>query len=470
MLFSSNEFLFLFLPLFLILYFVTPRNWRNLTLLLFSLIFYGWGEPIYLFLMIFTIAVNYLFGYLVFRSSGNPSAKRGNLIAAIAVDLLILGFFKYADFVIVSLSQIPIFSDLKPLGIALPIGISFYIFQSMSYVIDVYRGDAQVQRNAVSFGAYVTMFPQLIAGPIVRYSDIDRELNGRRVTLDGVAEGAKRFICGLTKKVLLANTSGALWESIKAIPAGQGSVVLYWLGLASFASQIYFDFSGYSDMGIGLGKMLGFKFPENFKYPYAALSVSDFWRRWHITLSTWFREYVYIPLGGNRVSRGRLVFNLFVTWALTGLWHGASWNYLVWGLYYFVLLTVEKLFLGKYIERAPRAVAHIYTLFFVSVGWLIFAFEDTSAGFEYLKNLFGFASIPLFDLETGYQLVRNFLFFAILVLCALPHPKRCADKLLSGNKSRAWSIVLSVLAVLGFALSVAYLADSSYNPFLYFRF
>lgn len=472
MLFSSNEFLFLFLPFSLILYFASPKKLKNFTLMAVSLVFYGWGEPVYLFLMIFTIISNYIFGYFVWRSSDRPALKKRVLILSVVTNLLILGFFKYADFILTNLARIPILSGIKPLGISLPIGISFYTFQSMSYVIDVYRGDARVQKNIINFGTYVTMFPQLIAGPIVRYTDIDRELEDRCSTLDGSADGAKRFICGLAKKVLLANTAGELWEKIRDIPAGEGSVVLSWIGIACFAAQIYFDFSGYSDMGIGLGQILGFKFPENFNYPYIARSISDFWRRWHITLSTYFKEYVYIPLGGNRVSRGRLVFNLFVTWSLTGLWHGASWNFIIWGIYYFALLTLEKLFLGRCLEKLPAILRHVYTLFFVSVGWLIFAFEDISAGFEYFKVLFGFGSVPFFNAEAGYELVRNLLFFAILCLAATPYPRNAVRRMLSsdGRRKDICGAVLGVCSVAVFLLCIAYLADSSYNPFLYFRF
>lgn len=472
MVFSSNEFLFLFLPLSLILYFVTPLRFRNLSLLAVSLVFYGWGEPIFVLLMVFTVIVNYVFGALVERLAENERARRRALICAVAINLLLLGFFKYADFIVENLARIPIFSSLTPLGISLPIGISFYTFQSMSYVIDVYRGEAKAQRSIVNFGAYVSMFPQLIAGPIVRYSSIDRELDAREYSLDEAAAGARRFVCGLAKKVLLADVAGSLWEGIRDLPSGEASVALLWVGIAAYAAQIYFDFSGYSDMGIGLGKILGFHFPENFNYPYAAKSVSDFWRRWHITLSTWFKEYVYIPLGGNRCGRGRLVFNLFVTWLLTGLWHGASWNFVLWGVYYFALLAIEKLFLLRFLERLPSAIRHAYTLFFVAIGWLIFAFEDSAAGFEYLRAMFGFSGLSLVNAELGYELVRNFLFFAVLTCAATPAPKRFYEGLVSrGGKAATVSrAALDVSVVLALLLCIAYLASSSYTPFLYFRF
>lgn len=472
MLFSSNEFLFLFLPLSLLLYFITPIRARNLVLFIVSLIFYGWGEPLYVFLMVFTIISNYVFGYLIERKAGKEKQRKHLLILSVALNLAALGFFKYIDFIIVNLAKIPFLSGLTPLGVSLPIGISFYTFQSMSYVIDVYRGSVAAQKSIVSFGAYVTMFPQLIAGPIVRYSDIERELGSRSYSVSRCAEGARRFVCGLAKKVLLADTAGAIWERIKSTPDGEGSVFLMWVGLALYAAQIYFDFSGYSDMGIGLGRILGFNFPENFNYPYISKSVSDFWRRWHMTLSTWFKEYVYIPLGGNRVGRSRLVFNLFVTWFLTGLWHGASWNFILWGVYYFVLLTIEKLFLGKWLEKLPSAALHVYTLFFVAVGWLIFAFEDSHAGLEYLRAMFGAGGLPLINRELGYELVRNLLFFAILVVAATPYPKRAYERFIARGGVRAVSAeaVVNVSTVIVFLLSIAYLTSSSYTPFLYFRF
>ena len=472
MVFSSNEFLFLYLPLSLILYFITPLRLRNLALLLLSLVFYGWGEPIYLFLMLFVIAVSYVFGALIGRYEGREKERRRILILSVVVNLALLGFFKYADFIIVNLSRLPFLSGLEPIGVSLPIGISFYVFQSMSYVIDVYRGEAHVQKSLVNFGAYVSMFPQLIAGPIVRYSSIEKELSYREYSIDESADGARRFVVGLAKKVLLADTAGALWERIKDTPEGEGSVLLLWLGIALYSAQIYFDFSGYSDMGIGIGRILGFKFPENFNYPYLAKSVSDFWRRWHITLSTWFKEYVYIPLGGNRVGKGRLVFNLFVTWFLTGLWHGASWNFILWGVYYFALLTLEKLFLLKYLDKLPSAIRRLYTLFFVAIGWLIFAFEDLGAGVAYLGAMFGASSLPLFNAELGYELVRNMLFITALIVAATPKPKRILQKILSrgGGGSAAVSVAVNVGTVATLLLCIAYITSSSYTPFLYFRF
>lgn len=480
MVFSSNEFLFLYLPLSLILYFVSPLKWRNAILFLVSLIFYGWEKPIYLAIMLFTITANYFFGYLVDRYSSDPPKKRAALVWAIVIDLSLLGFFKYTDLLLETLAEIGV-SSIKPLGISLPIGISFYTFQSMSYVIDVYRGESPVQKKYVNFGAYVSMFPQLIAGPIVRYSDVDRELNERSCNVDDSALGARRFVIGLAKKVMLADTAGALWEQIRDIPREETSVLILWLGIILYAFQIYFDFSGYSDMGIGLGRILGFRFPENFNYPYTAKSITDFWRRWHITLSTWFREYVYIPLGGNRCTRGRMIFNLLVVWALTGLWHGASWNFLIWGLYYFLLLAAEKLFLSRLLDKLPAAVSHIYTLTLVLFGWLIFYFKTDLGGaealFSYFRGMTGTLGLPLADLEFNYTLVRNLLLMAALAFACTPYPKQYFERFREivcerwGDRGRAaLTLVCDVLLVVIFCVCIAYITSSEYRPNIYFEF
>lgn len=478
MVFSSDAFLFLYLPISLILYFISPLKWRNAMLFLVSLVFYGWEKPVYLVIMLFSITVNYFFGYLTDKLRDDPKKKKRTLVVAVIINLSVLGFFKYADFILENLALIPIFSFIEPIGVSLPIGISFYTFQSMSYVIDVYRGDSPVQKKYVNFGAYVAMFPQLIAGPIVRYSDVDRELNDRQITLDDSADGARRFVIGLAKKVLLADTAGALWEQIRDIPRGETSVLLLWLGITLYACQIYFDFSGYSDMGIGLGKILGFRFPENFNYPYISKSITEFWRRWHMTLSTWFREYVYIPLGGNRRGTGRMIFNLFVVWALTGLWHGASWNFLIWGLYYFVLLVIEKMFLSKILEKLPSAVSHIYTLVLVLFGWLIFYFKTDLGGFSafssYFCGMIGALDIPLWNLEFNYTLVRNLLLVAALCFACTPYPKKYLISLKESIKSERGRLVFSVVCdtalVLIFCLCVVYITSSEYRPNIYFEF
>ena len=478
MVFSSNEFLFLYLPLSLILYFVSPLKYRNLVLFIVSLVFYGWEKPIYLLIMIFVIIVNYVFGYLIDCARDDLKKKKDTLILGVVINLATLGIFKYTDFLIVTLSKIPFLGFLEPIGIQLPIGISFYTFQSMSYMIDVYRETSQVQKKFVNFGAYVSMFPQLIAGPIVRYSDVDKELNERKYTLDESADGARRFVIGLSKKVLLADVAGAMWEQINNIPREQASVLLLWLGIILYAFQIYFDFSGYSDMAIGIGKILGFHFPENFNYPYISKSITEFWRRWHITLSTWFKEYVYIPLGGNRQGPKKLILNLLVVWLLTGLWHGASWNFVLWGFYYFVLLVVEKLFWSKWLNKLPSAIGHIYTLFFILIGWLIFYFKESIGGFSafssYFVGMFGLSGLLFANLEFGYVFVRNFLFIAILCFAATPYPKQMfyqvKEKIANENKSAVFTLAFDILLVAIFVICIVYISSSDYRPNIYFEF
>lgn len=477
MVFSSNEFLFLYLPLSLFLYFLVPIRFRNLALFLVSLVFYVWERPVYLFIMVFVIIVNYVFGFLIGRAENAASKKRA-LVWGVVLNVATLGFFKYADFLLENLGAIPGMDFIEPIGIALPIGISFYTFQSMSYIIDVYRGTSAVQKSFVNFGAYVSMFPQLIAGPIVRYSDVDRELNDRKYTLDAAADGARRFVIGLAKKVLLADTAGALWEQIKDVPREQSSVLALWLGIILYAFQIYFDFSGYSDMGIGLGKILGFHFPENFNYPYISRSITEFWRRWHITLSTWFKEYVYIPLGGNRHGTARLVLNLLVVWFLTGFWHGAAWNFVLWGLYYFVLLVAEKLFLKKWLDRMPSVLSHAYSLFFILIGWLIFYFKPDFGGWSafssYFLGMFGGLGLPASNLEFSYTLVRNMLLIAALAFAATPYPREAFLRLREKVADKRSGIVLTVVAdvalVAIFVLCIVYISSSDYRPNIYFEF
>lgn len=476
MVFSSNEFLFLYLPLSLILYFLTPLSWRNAVLFIVSAVFYAWEKPIYLLIMLFVIIINYVFGYAIFTANDGKK-RRKILIWGVIINVLILGFFKYADFLLENLSKIPIFSFLSPIGISLPIGISFYVFQSMSYIIDVYRG-VNVQRKFVNFGSYVSMFPQLIAGPIVRYSNIDTELTHRTYSLCESADGVRRFIVGLSKKVLLADTAGALWERIKDIPRDEASILLLWLGIILYSFQIYFDFSGYSDMAIGLGKILGFHFPENFNYPYISKNITEFWRRWHITLSTWFKEYVYIPLGGNRRGNGRLVLNLLIVWILTGLWHGASWNFVLWGLYYFVLLVVEKLFLLKWLQKLPSALSHLYAVFFIVIGWLIFYFKSDFGGVgafsSYFLAMFGFSGLPLTNGELVYELVRNFLFLVILCFACTPYPRRLflkvRGKIKSEVKKQLFTVVFDIFLCAMLVLCVAYISSSEYRPNIYYEF
>ena len=461
MLFSENVFLFAFLPAVLAVYYLCPRVLRNPVLLLFSLVFYGWGEPVYLILMVAAIALNYLFGLLIHSSQQKGRSAKWALVAGVTVNLLLLGYYKYAGFLLRQLQLlIPALSAVQLPQITLPIGISFYIFQSMSYIIDVYRGDTRVQKNPLDFGTYVALFPQLIAGPIVRYRDVAAALKHRTETLDGFSSGIVLFTAGLAKKVLLANPMGNLWQQLQS----QSGTAAAWMGLAAYALQIYFDFSGYSDMARGLGRMFGFEFLENFNYPYLCRSITDFWRRWHISLSTWFKEYVYIPLGGNRKGLPRQLVNIGIVWALTGLWHGASWNFLLWGVYYALLLVLEKVFLLKQLEKLPKFVGHFYALLAVLLGWALFYFEDLGMLAQFLGRLFSFVPTA----GQGLQLVTGFL---PLFLCACFAATPAAKKLLQRFDGSIGGSVLRFLAVAaGLLLCTAALASQSYNPFIYFRF
>ncbi len=474
MLFSSLEFIFLFMLITLPLYFLCPLRWRNIVLLAVSLLFYGWGEPIYVLLMAGTIAIDYVFGLLVERHRENKKLARRYLWGAVAVNLALLGFFKYADFIINNLRLIPGLDGLKPLGLGLPIGISFYTFQALSYVIDVYRADAKAQKNIVNFGAYVTLFPQLIAGPIVRYKDVDDQLTDRSHSVLLAASGVRTFVAGLCKKVLLANAAGELWSYFAKLPRDQLSVVGAWVGIICYSFQLYFDFSGYSDMAIGLGKIFGFRFLENFNYPYISSSITDFWRRWHISLSGWFREYVYIPLGGNRRGVARTYLNLAIVWLLTGIWHGANWNFVLWGVYYAVLLMIEKAFLGKWLQKLPRAFSHIYALFFIVIGWLIFVFDGSEAhltlanGMTYLSAMFGGGGAALITSADVWDVCRNAVLLFIMVFASLPVGRKAFWR--AYEKYRFMPYVSGAACVLMLGVCIAYLVDSSFNPFLYFRF
>ena len=467
MVFSSLLFLFLYLPVVLAVYYVTPLRWRNGMLLIANLIFYGWGEPTYIALMIFTIVADYVAGLLVgrFKSQGRDGPARAAVAAALVLNLAILFFFKYWDLIGSTLRGWGL--DLLPtLGLTLPIGISFYTFQTMTYPVDVYRGDAQAQRSLVNFGTFVTLFPQLIAGPIIKYKELAGQVDCREYHVEQFANGVHMFVIGLGKKVLLANNIGMLWDAYKAMPAGELTVLGAWLGVLAFSLQLYFDFSGYSDMAVGLGRMLGFEFLKNFDYPYISRSVTEFWRRWHISLGSWFREYVYIPLGGNRVSRGRLCLNLMVVWGLTGLWHGASWNFLLWGLYFGVLIMAEKLWLSRWIEAWPAVVQHLYTLFLVLVSWAIFALEDFGHMGQYLAAMFGFAGGGLADPAFGYYLRAYLPTLLVCILASVPLGAKAWHRL--PQKVRA--VLLPLLVLAGLLASTAYLVDATYNPFLYFRF
>ena len=467
MVFSSLYFLFLYLPAVLLIYYLSPLRWRNAVLLVFNLIFYGWGEPLYIVIMFASTAIDYTHGMLVQRCKlrGNDRGARMAVASSVIFNLALLFFFKYWDFLAGSFAAIGL-NFMPVLGIELPIGISFYTFQTMSYTIDDYRGDARVQKNIVTFGTFVTLFPQLIAGPILQYKDLDEQLEVRTHSPERFASGVQVFLVGLAKKVLLANNIGMLWDVFKATPTAELTVLGSWLGILAFTFQIYFDFSGYSDMAVGMGRMLGFEFMRNFNYPYISRSITEFWRRWHISLGNWFREYLYIPLGGNRVSRPRLLLNLLIVWAATGIWHGANWTFLLWGLYYGVLLVLEKLVWGKALARLPAAVRHIYTLFFVIIGWVIFDLETLGHVGGYLRGMFGLSGAGLLDDAALYYLGSYLPTLIILALASTPLAVRLWEKL----PRRAVQAALPVLLVLCLTVSTAYLVDATYNPFLYFRF
>ena len=462
--FSSLPFLFGFLPLTLALYFAAPPRWRNLVLLLTSLVFYGWGEPVYLGIMVLSILIDYTHGLLVERYRSRDKLARWFVAESVILNLGLLGFFKYWDFFAENLSRLPGIT-LPALGLPLPIGISFFTFQTMSYTIDVYRRDAPAQRDIVAFGAYVTMFPQLVAGPIVRYREVAAELKERVNATADFAAGAGRFTVGLAKKVLLANSIGALWDAeLAAQSAGMLTAFGGWLGIAAYGFQIYFDFSGYSDMAIGMGRMLGFHFPENFARPYTAASVTEFWRRWHISLTTWFREYLYIPLGGSRRGTARTVRNIFIVWLCTGFWHGASWNFILWGLHFFLWLMLEKYLLKDFLQRLPRWLRHAYTLLVVFAGWGIFAMEDLSVCGGYFRVCFGGGA--LWSAVDGYYLRTYAVLLVLLTVGSANTVKAVWERL----PERAREALAPVLMLAGLVLCTAYLVDGSYNPFLYFRF
>lgn len=466
MVFSSTIFLCVYLPLVLLGYYVCPKKGRNLFLLIASLVFYAWGEPKYVFLMIFSILVNYIFGRLMDKHRENKKRLKLMLVLSVVIDIGLLSVFKYTDFIITNVNAI-FGANFDLLNIALPIGISFYTFQAMSYTIDVYRNDVRVQKNLIDFGMYITMFPQLIAGPIVRYADVQDQLAERSVTTVDFSEGVMRFVVGLGKKVLLANQMGAVWSEIYAL-GGDVSALMAWTGAIAYTFQIYFDFSGYSDMAIGLGRMFGFKFPENFRYPYQSVSITDFWRRWHITLSTWFKEYLYIPLGGNRRGLARQALNLLIVWSLTGFWHGAGWNFVLWGLYYFVILFIEKLFLLKALDKLPKFFRHVYALLLIIIGWVIFASDDVSVLLPFLGSMFG-ANGAVGGMDV-YTLLTKAVLLIICCIASTELPKKLFLSATGAMNEKAAFTLKSVLTIALLALSMILLIGDSYNPFLYFRF
>ncbi len=463
MVFSGLPFLFFYLPAVLLVYKLSPLKLRNLLLLIVSLLFYGFGEPVYILIMFLSIAVDYTHGMLVERWRADDRRARRAVASSVIFNLAILIFFKYWDFLARSINAVTPLS-LPVLEVPLPIGISFYTFQTMSYTIDVYRQDAPVQRNIVTFGAFVTLFPQLIAGPIIQYKSVAEQLQSRHETLDQFTRGVERFTVGLAKKVLLSNAASRLWDAFCLAPASELTVAGGWLGLIAYTFHIYFDFSGYSDMAIGLGHMLGFTFLENFNYPYISRSVVEFWKRWHISLTNWFREYVYFPLGGSRVPRWKWVRNILIVWILTGIWHGAGWNFLLWGLYYALLMLCERLFLGSWLKKLPAALQHLYTMLAVTIGWALFAIEDLSHLTQYLAACFGAA--PLISASTIYYLRTYLPLLLIFALGSTPAVKTNWHRL----PEKLRMILTPILVFLVLLISTAHLVEASYNPFLYFRF
>ncbi len=458
MVFSSLLFLFRFMPAAFLIYYLTPQKFKNLSLVLLSLVFYGWGEPKYVLIMVASIACDYIASRIIESHRGNKGWMRFGLLFSVIFNLGMLGFFKYTNFFIDNFNAVTGLS-VEFLSITLPLGISFYTFQTMSYTIDVYRGKVKAATNVIDFSAFVVLFPQLIAGPIVRYTDIERELHERRVDLAQITEGARIFTFGLAKKVLIANNIGMMWDDVQNIGFANISSPLAWLGILAFAFQIYFDFSGYSSMAIGLGKMLGFDFPQNFNYPYISTSMTEFWRRWHMTLGSWFREYLYFPLGGNRCGKWRNLFNLFVVWAATGFWHGASWNFVFWGLFFFVLLVIERQGLKGWLDT-HRPVARIYMFVLLLLSWSLFAVTDFTQLSVFVGKMFSFTG----GADWLYYLRNYGVTIAIAALCSTPLPEKLYAKV------KQYSLVEIVTVLLLLTMSVAYLVDSTYNPFLYFRF
>ena len=463
MIFSSIPFLFFFFPLFILLYFTLPFKYKNHILLLFSLIFYAWGEPIYILLMIFSSIVDFINGKNIEKYKDDNKKKKIYLIISIIINISLLGFFKYADFFIKVINNI-LNLDIPLLNLGLPIGISFFTFQTMSYSIDVYRGDVKAEKDFLTFMTYVCMFPQLIAGPIVRYETVSSELHKRDINFKKFADGFTRFLRGLFKKVLIANNIGLLFTLITSSEVNDISIMTGVLAIVSYAFQIYFDFSGYSDMAIGMGNMCGFTFLENFNYPYISKSITEFWRRWHISLSSWFKDYVYIPLGGSRVNILKNIRNILIVWILTGFWHGASWNFIFWGLYYGILLLLEKFVLKKYIDKLPDFVKHIYTIILVFIGWMIFAFDDSKYLFGFIKAL---TSNKFVDSAFLYYFKNYFLILVIATVFSLPVYPKVKEKM---NNTIFTSLLSISIYVILFIITLSYLVSDTYNPFLYFRF
>ncbi len=474
MVFSSLLFLFRFLPCVMILYFITPscmkNTWKNLVLFFASLVFYAWGEPVYIVLMLFSTVVDYINGGLAgfFINRDRKKAAGIFVFLSVLINLSLLCVFKYTGFITGVWNDVT-GMDIKVKELALPIGISFYTFQTMSYTIDVYRKDARAEKNIINFGAYVAMFPQLIAGPIVRFKDISVLLRERKSTIEKLSYGTLRFVAGLGKKVILANQAGEIFKTVTAYSEKELTTVSAWFGILMFALQIYFDFSGYSDMAIGLMSVFGFTIPENFNYPYLAKSITEFWRRWHISLGTWFKEYVYIPLGGSKEGMVRTFSNIFIVWFLTGLWHGASWNFIAWGMYFCFFLVAEKLGLLKILNKLPAFLRHIYALIIIYFGWLLFAWEDIAHHRNFVSAMAGRAGAGFVNTDTMYLIVSNVVLFIFLVIGSTRLPVKAGTWICNKNEILS-NLLKTVFVIVVFLISVAYLVNGTYNPFLYFRF
>lgn len=467
MVFSSLLFIIIFLPAVLSLYYISPPKLRNLILLISSFLFYAWGEPIYILLLLISTTTDFWLGKWIGTTKRDERYRKFLLVTSISINLAVLFFFKYADFLINNINSL-FGTNLGSLDLPLPIGISFYTFQSISYIVDVYRRKVDPQLKWVPFATYIALFPQLVAGPIVQYSTIAKQLQNRRFKESQFAEGIQRFIRGLAKKVLLANNIGLLWDHILSQPADGISIWFAWLGIIAFAFQIYFDFSGYSDMAIGLGMMFGFRFNENFNLPYLARSITDFWRRWHISLSSWFRDYVYIPLGGNRHGIWKQLRNIMIVWALTGIWHGASWNFALWGIYFGIILVCEKLFLLKWLERLPRWLQHVYAIMLILCGWVLFVFDDIAAMGQYMMAMLGMHEGSAWVSNDLLFQLRNYIVLLITLIIVSISPKLSLVERYS--KTNSGQLIFWAIHMLLLFISIAYLVDASFNPFLYFRF
>lgn len=458
MVFSSLFFTFIFLPVTVLLYYLLGKNLRNIVLLIASLFFYAWGEPVYILLMCGSIIINFCIGILLGRYDTSRLIRKLILILGLVVNLGCLAYFKYLG-MIISTIESPV----------LPIGISFYTFQALSYVIDIYRRKNTPQKSFVLFALYITMFPQLVAGPIVNYNDIELQLTDRSMNIKEFCSGMRRFLCGLAKKILLANNIGLLWYEVKGMSVMEVSILMAWAGIVAFTLQIYFDFSGYSDMAIGLGKMFGFHLKENFRYPYTSQSISEFWRRWHISLGLWFKEYVYISLGGSRNGKWKLIRNMFIVWFLTGLWHGASWNFVIWGIYFGTIILIEKLFLQKRMINWPKSVRHIYSLFFVIIGWVIFEFTNLTEIFAFLRIMFGIGGNPFVNSQEIVK-IRSYAFlFIICIIAALPWVNKMA-LIFKRNRRAIYTLAVNLYYCVLMFLLTGYMVSSTYNPFIYYRF